>query len=200
MRGSETNLLELRLAEAAARRASSRGKNSHGLLDPLALDAASRQVAEDALEVLRQLATAMPPAFKSSLKRVADAIEPVLLSVEIDERGRRLSHEQYAWQVLAPRLHDAMERAADAREDADYALKELARAKARNRTVQSELESQLPSLRSMEARKQALEIELHGLTRVHAETLAENLELTSRLQVAEGDAPDPPWTPPLTPP
>ena len=184
MRGSETNLLELRLAEASAKRASSRSKNHNGLLDYAALDVASRRVADDSLALLRQVASTLSGTFGTTVRRVADALEPVLMSNEQDERGRLMTHEQYARGVLAPRLHDAMERATEAREDAEFALKELARAKNKIRALQEELHNHAPQMVSLEARKAALEIEVTTMRRQHAELEAENKELS---EVQEGE-------------
>ena len=75
VRGSETNLLTLRLGEAVAKRSSSHGGKGSSLSDQRALDFISRQAAEDGLEALRQVAD-ISGALGPTLHRVADALEP----------------------------------------------------------------------------------------------------------------------------
>ena len=66
------------------------------------------------------------------------ACTTVLSSEHFDEGGRRMTYEQVARCVLGPKLYDAKERAAEAREDAELAVKELTKQKSKFKALHAE--------------------------------------------------------------
>ena len=204
--GSETSLTELRLAEAVAQRRQSlslawpagaaRGANgadersarpsaarhlAAGHTKTKLLELCSGRAAQDGLQVLRQLAASLEgQALGRTLSHVAEALEPILLSQECmdgDAAGAALTHEQLVETVLNPKLEDARAREKALRSQAAAAEAEARRYEGRLAALQRALDATAPQLRSTEARKSSLEIELEGARREFAALVAENKQL-----------------------
>lgn len=186
--GSATNQLELRLAEKTVRR-----PQQDALLDAGSLDAASRGVAEECLAALRQLGAAVAPVLAPTLHRIADSLEPILLTTaHTSDDGRPLTYEQVCRTVLRPALADAEAREEEAVMEARSARSLLKRESERVTELRSQLANTGPQMLTLEARRSALEIELSGCRRENADLAEENAELKD---LSEGVCSPRPQTP-----
>ena len=143
--GSVANMLELGLAEAFTAR-----KLLANSATPLAesLEIASRDAAEACLVSLRQLAAVTPPAFGPFLQRIADALEPCLLSAtHTDDDGRRLTHEQVAEVLLMPQLEGERERADESSRQLESMVSMLKSEMGRSTSLQKTVDEQAPQAR-----------------------------------------------------
>ena len=143
---SIVNALEVRITEAMSIRA--RGVT----LAPVMLEAASRAVGENCLLALRRLSSLDATGRHGPvMRRIAAALEPCLLSEQLDGEGRRLTHEQLVQLIMAPRCEDERERADSAEEALKTALNAKLLEKARGAKLQEALDEARPRLASLEA-------------------------------------------------
>ncbi len=173
--GSILNVLELRVAEAHAHREGGR----HGI-KPLhdVLEASSRAAAEACLLALRQMAAVQSPTLGPLLTRIADTLEPCLLSPEhCDEAGRPMTYEQVAKLVLEPMVRDERARVDEAEAARQTALEDSEAAHSHARELQRCMDDQQPKIRGLEGRYVALQMEAANTRREVSELQAENEEL-----------------------
>ena len=170
---SVTNLVEVRLAELVARR-----PRDDSMLDAAALEAASRGVVEESLAALHELGDVVAPNLAPTLRRIAEALEPCVLSdAERDDLGRRRTYEQVCRVVLQPRLREARQRMENAELEADAARHRLQVVERELAATRAELASQKPALLSLESKRSTLELQLSGARREAAELVEANHEL-----------------------
>ena len=175
--GSEANLLELRLVELATRRKELSLSNKER-------NVVSRAAAVESLGALRRVADffADSPSgsFGTTLHCVADALEPCVFSEYLDDDGRAMPYEQAVRSLLKPQVREANARVHTAQDDLAYTTGAMKVLQAEVEQLRAELAEVAPHVASLEASKQALEIELSSTRRQAFELIRENKELSAQ--------------------
>ena len=178
--GSIVNVLELRVAEAHGHRQAA-GKLPAGEV----LEVASRRASDACLLALRQLAAAVAPVYGGVLARIADVLEPCLLSPDyLDGEGRRMTYEQVVKLVLSPRLGDEEDRALAAEVACERATRKAEQELQRCVRLKRDLDAHTPTIRGLEGKQTLLEVEANNAKREAKALAADNEILTARAEQA----------------